>query len=71
MIIFLDNNVLAAGHGLEQIDRMGCEQVWVDFNQGLDARLISLETAEPLAHLHWMRFVRLSCDTSDMLPIIE
>lgn len=70
-IIFLDNNVLASGHGLEQIDRMGGEPVWVDFNQGLDARLITLETARLLAKLHWIRFVRLSCDTSDMLPVIE
>jgi hypothetical protein len=70
-IIFLDNNVLASEHGLEQIDRMGREKVWVDFNQGLDARLITPETARLLAKLKWIRFVRLSCDTSDMLPVIK
>ena len=70
-IVFLDNNVLASGHGLEQIDRMGGEPVWVDFNQGLDARLITLEVARLLAGLHWIRFVRLSCDTSAMLPVVE
>lgn len=70
-IIFLDNNVLASGHGLEQIGRMGCEQVWVDFNQGLDARLITPETAALLAALRWIRYVRLSCDTSAMLPVVE
>ena len=70
-IVFLDNNVLASGHGLEQIGRMGGEPVWVDFNQGLDARLITPETASLLAGLHWIRFVRLSCDTSAMLPVIE
>ena len=70
-IIFLDNNVLASEHGLEQIDRMGREKVWVDFNQGLDAMLITPETARLLAKLKWIRFVRLSCDTSDMLPVIE
>lgn len=70
-IIFLDNNVLASEHGLEQIDRMGKERIWVDFNQGLDARLIEPETAALLAELHWIRFVRMSCDTSDMLPIVE
>ena len=70
-IIFLDNNVLASGHGLEQIGRMGGEPVWVDFNQGLDARLITQETAALLAGLRWIRFVRLSCDTSAMLPVIE
>lgn len=70
-IVFLDNNVLASGHGLEQIDRMGYEQVWVDFNQGLDARLITPETAALLAALRWIRYVRLSCDTSAMLPVVE
>ncbi len=70
-IVFLDNNVLASEHGLEQIERMGGEKVWVDFNQGLDARLITPWTAELLAELRWKRFVRLSCDTSEMLPVVE
>ena len=50
---------------------MGGEPVWVDFNQGLDARLITPEVAKLLAELHWIRFVRLSCDTSAMLPVVE
>ncbi len=70
-IIFLDNNVLASGHGLEQTDRMGGQPVWVDFNQGLDARLITPETAKLLARLHWIKFIRMSCDTSAMLPVIR
>ena len=67
----LDNNILASDHGLEQIDRMGHEPVWIDFNQGLDARLITPEIARMLARLHWIRFVRLACDTSEMLPVIQ
>lgn len=70
-LILMDNNVLAAGHGLEQIERMGHEEIWVDFNQGLDARLITPDTAYLLAKLKWIRFVRMSCDTSAMLPVIE
>lgn len=70
-IVFLDNNVLAHDHGLTQIEEMGHEKVWVDFNQGLDARLITPEVARLLAKLHWIRFVRLSCDTATMLPVIE
>lgn len=70
-IIFMDNNVLASEHGLQQIDAMRGQEVWVDFNQGLDARLITPETARLLAGLRWIRFVRLSCDTSEMLPVIE
>ena len=67
-IIFLDNNVLACDHGLQQIEEMGNEKIWVDFNQGLDARLIDDEIAKLLARLRWIRFVRMSCDTPAMIP---
>lgn len=70
-LVLLDNNVLASAFGLQQIEEMGHEPVWVDFNQGLDARLIDRETARLLARLRWIRFVRLSCDTDAMLPVIE
>ena len=70
-LVLMDNNVLACEHGLEQIRRMGREELRVDFNQGLDARLITPDTAALLAKLKWIRFVRLSCDTSAMLPVIE
>lgn len=69
-IIFMDNNVLACEHGIKQIEDMGGKKVWVDFNQGLDARLITPETAKLLARLRWIRFVRLSCDTEAMIPVI-
>lgn len=62
--------MLASDHGLEQIERMGHENVRVDFNQGLDARLITREVAELLYQLKWIRFIRMSCDTSAMLPVI-
>ena len=70
-IVFMGNNVLAHDHGLDQIDRMGRENIRVDFNQGLDARLITAKTAKMLARLKWIRHIRMSCDTSDMLPVIE
>ena len=67
----MDNNVLASDWGLEQIDWLGSVKVYVDFNQGLDARLITPEIAQMLGRLHWIRHLRLACDTSAMLPIIE
>ena len=70
-LVLLDNNVLAHPHGIEQIDSMGHAQVRVDFNQGLDARLITADVARMLSKLRWIRFVRLSCDTASMLPVIE
>lgn len=70
-LVLMDNNVLACGHGLAQIEQLGHERLWVDFNQGLDARLITPRVAGLLARLHWIRFVRLSCDTRAMLPVVE
>ena len=66
-IVFMDNNVLACDHGLGQIESMIGQNVRVDFNQGLDARLISPDVADALARLKWIRFCRMSCDTDAML----
>lgn len=70
-IVFMDNNVLACPHGMEQIRDMIGKDVRIDFNQGLDARLIDGVTAGLLAQLKWIRFIRMSCDTDQMLPIVE
>lgn len=67
-IVFMDNNVLAHPHGLSQIQGMIGENVRVDFNQGLDARLIDRDVAEMLARLKWIRFIRMSCDTDAIVP---
>lgn len=69
-IVFMDNNVLACQHGLEQIEDMGGKEVRVDFNQGLDARLITDEVARLLARLKWIRFIRMSADTDAMLDVV-
>ena len=44
-IVFMDNNVLACEHGIEQMKSMVGQNVRIDFNQGLDARLITPEIA--------------------------
>ena len=69
-IVFMDNNVLACEHGLEQIEDMGGKDVRVDFNQGLDARLITDDVAGMLARLKWIRFIRMSADTDAMLDVV-
>lgn len=69
-IVFMDNNVLACDHGLEQIQSMIGQNVRVDFNQGLDARLIDGEVAEMLSRLKWIRHIRMSCDTDAMLGTV-
>lgn len=69
-VVLLDNNVLAHEHGLTQIEKMASLGVRVDFNQGLDARLIDDATARLLGKLKWLNPLRLACDTSAMIPHI-
>lgn len=69
-IVLMDNNILACSHGVEQLQSMVGEDVRIDINQGLDARLITPEIAAILGRLKWMRFVRMSCDKDEMLPVI-
>lgn len=71
-IVFMDNNVLACNFGLEQMVSMsmGDHSVRVDFNQGLDARLIDKDVANLLSRLNWIRHIRMSCDTDAMLDTV-
>lgn len=70
-MVLLDNNILACDWGIEQIERMAGEDVRIDFNQGMDARLITREVAGKLSRLKWIRYLRISCDTDTMIPVVE
>ena len=70
-IVFMDNNVLASDHGVAQIEEMSHEKIFIDFNQGLDARLIDREKAKYLANCKWIKYLRVACDTTSMLPVIK
>jgi hypothetical protein len=69
--VLMDNNILATldGHGGEQLRKIAVLGVSVDFNQGLDARLITPDAADLLARIKWLGnkgragFIRLACDT--------
>ena len=66
----MDNNVLACQHGIEQMRDMIGQDVRIDFNQGLDARLITDEVAQMLSDLKWIKFIRMSADTDKMLDVV-
>ena len=72
--ILMDNNILAAGeYGIQQLEkiaRMGCK---VDFNQGLDARIIVSNPDIPklLSKMKWLEPVRLACDSQAMVKTVE
>ncbi|MEM3602618.1 MAG: hypothetical protein QXN87_08115 [Candidatus Bathyarchaeia archaeon] len=73
-IILWDNNILQSPYWEDIFD----ELIWfckakgmrVDFNQGLDARLITEDVAEKLAQMRLM-CVRLSYDRDEMEPHVE
>ncbi len=70
-VILLDNNVLAHPYGLQQIAKISKMNIRIDFNQGLDARLINADVAKLLCSCKWIRYIRMSCDTLTILePVI-
>lgn len=71
-IVFLDNNVLASEHGVAQIEDMIGKDVRIDFNQAMDARLVTPEIAKILSKVKWIdSTLRFACDTSAMIPALR
>lgn len=62
-LVLMDNNILACDYGLEQIEKIIKLKYRVDFNQALDARLITEDVAKLLAKVRWLNQIRLGCDT--------
>lgn len=62
-LILMDNNILASDYGLSQIEKIVRRRYHVDFNQGLDARLVTDDVARLLAKVKWIKRIRFGCDT--------
>lgn len=62
-VIFWDNNILASSYWRDIFDELEELKLEVDFNQGLDARLLTEEVALKLKELK-MPIVRLAYDTT-------
>ena len=70
-VILMDNNILASDYGLNQIEKIIKLGLRVDFNQAIDARLITDNIAKMLAKVKWIRFVRFGCDTPGQIGEVE
>lgn len=70
-VVLMDNNVLAHPHGIAQIEEAVRLGIRIDFNQGLDARLIDDSMAKLLARVKWLRPLRMACDQIGQMKHIE
>ncbi|KAA6326980.1 hypothetical protein EZS27_023988 [termite gut metagenome] len=70
--VLMDNNVLASNHGLKQLEKIIDLKCKVDFNQGLDSRLVTEEVAKMLSKIKWLRYIRFACDTASAIePLLS
>lgn len=70
-VILMDNNILASEYGLRQIEKIVSMGLRIDFNQGLDARLITDDIARLLARVKWIKRIRFGCDTPGQIVEVE
>ena len=70
-IILMDNNILASDYCIEQLQKIAAMKLKVDFNQGLDARLVTDEIAKLLAQIKWINRIRFGCDTQKQIVDCE
>ena len=72
-VVLMDNNILAAGdYARQQLQKIIDLKIHVDFNQALDARLVTDEFALLLAKVKWLGSrIRFGCDTTAQIAQCE
>lgn len=73
-LVLMDNNFLAASdYAHEQLDKIISKGYRVDFNQALDARLVTDDFARKLAKVKWLdkNRIRFGCDTPAQIKECE
>lgn len=72
-VVLMDNNILAAGdYAVQQLEKIIKRGYRVDFNQALDARLVTDEFARLLAQIKWLQNrIRFGCDTKGQIAEVE
>lgn len=70
-LVLMDNNVLASDYGLEQIEKIVEKGYRIDFNQGIDSRLVTDDVAKLLSKVRWIHSIRFGCDTPQQIVECE
>lgn len=68
-VVLMDNNIMALPeYAKEQFNKIISLGLKVDFNQALDARLVTPELADLLAKMKWIKSrIRFGCDTKKQI----
>jgi len=66
----MDNNILACDYGIGQLAELAGTDYRIDLNQGMDARLVTERTADIIAGLKWIKYIRFSCDQTAQIGAI-
>jgi len=70
-VVLMDNNILSCEYGIKQIEKIGNMNIKIDFNQGLDSKMIDSSVAKLLSRCKWYKPLRMACDTVANIPHIE
>jgi hypothetical protein len=70
-VILFDNNFLASRGWEDVLSEIYELDLTVDFNQGLDARLLTERVAKKISKVKIDRFIRLSYDTLEIGPFVK
>ena len=72
-LVLMDNNILASGdYAVEQFEKIIERGYHVDFNQAMDARLVTPDFAKLLGRMKWINSrIRFGCDTTPQIEHCE
>lgn len=72
-VVLMDNNILAAGdYARQQLQKIIDLGLRIDFNQAMDARLVTPEFASLLGKVKWIDGrIRFGCDTTPQIKSCE
>ena len=72
-VVLMDNNILAAGdYARQQLQKIIDLHLYVDFNQAMDARLVTPDFASLLGKVKWIDGrIRFGCDTTPQIKSCE
>lgn len=71
-VILMDNNILASGYGIRQLEKIADKGYRIDLNQGNSARLVNDEIAGLFAKIRWIgSMIRFAADTPRQIAEVD